>query len=127
MISLKLYRISYCPTYWYTDDDRFYVPVFCRAGFNSLFDVADGCRICTLEVRLVNPRKKGWIKLTVRRGSWTNTVRANRERSKGVGWSLLSRAVRLVEAAGIPPSSTRPVWARVTYRRRLGVSSPGSP
>ena len=87
--------------------------LFCARGFASVFGRTRLSR-CTLEVRAANPRRKGWVKLSITH--WSDAVVV---RYRNFQRALLCTTVDLARRAGlIPPGhGTCNVWARVTYHK----------
>lgn len=90
--------------------------LFCARGFASVFGRTRLSR-CTLEVRTTtNPRKKGWIKITLTNGGTRVFLPG------GGSFSLLYGAVTAARVAGLIPLNCAPfdarhLWVRASYRK----------
>ena len=91
--------------------------LFCARGFASAFGETRLSR-CTLEVCTANPRKKGWIKITLT--YWGDGTRVFLP--GGGSFGLMIGAVTAARVAGLIPLNcaafgARHLWARATYRK----------
>ena len=118
MATLKLDLIRPLQDHWYADDSGAPgFPAFCSSGFDEAFGETRRSR-CTLEVRTANPRKKGWIKITLT--YWGDGTRVFLP--GGGAFGLMIGAITAARVAGLIPLNcaafgVRHLWARATYRK----------